>query len=175
MVGYSLWTNWTTQYLVDEHSLTLLQSAWYAWIPPAFALAGGFTGGWLSRRLIDRGLRAIPARFRVCLAAAVVSLTTLAIPLAPTPAWASAGISLSIFAVAAFSVNMYSLPLDAFGGPSAAFAVSILVASYGAVQFVISPVFGRFADLHNWAALSTVAALTPLAACAVLWGSRSVR
>jgi ACS family hexuronate transporter-like MFS transporter len=175
MVGYSLWTNWTTQYLVDEHSLTLSQSAWYAWIPPAFALAGGFTGGWLSRRLIERGLAAIPARFRVCLLAAAVSLATLAIPLAPTPAWASAGISLSIFAVAAFSVNMYSLPLDAFGGPRAAFAVSILVASYGAVQFVISPVFGRFADLHNWAALTTAAALTPLAACAVLWGSRSVR
>ena len=84
-------------------------------------------------------LAAIPARFRVCLLAAAVSLATLAIPLAPTPAWASAGISLSIFAVAAFSVNMYSLPLDAFGGPRAAFAVSILVASYGAVQFVISP------------------------------------
>jgi ACS family hexuronate transporter-like MFS transporter len=174
MVGYSLWTNWTTQYLVDEHRLTLSQSAWYAWIPPVFALLGGFSGGWLSRRLIDRGHAAIPARFRVCMAAAVVSLATLAIPAAPTPAWASAGISLSIFAVAAFSVNMYSLPLDAFGGSRAAFAVSILVASYGAVQFVISPIFGRFADLHNWAALTTAAALTPLAACAVLWGARSV-
>ena len=41
MVGYSLWTNWTTQYLVDEHRLSLSESAWYAWIPPVFALAGG--------------------------------------------------------------------------------------------------------------------------------------
>jgi ACS family hexuronate transporter-like MFS transporter len=175
MVGYSLWTNWTTQYLVDEHRLTLSQSAWYAWIPPVFALAGGFAGGWFSRRLIERGLASMAARFRVCLAAAAVSLASVAIPAAPTPGWASAGISLSIFAVAAFSVNMYSLPLDAFGGARAAFAVSILVASYGAVQFVLSPVFGRCADLHNWAALTTTAALTPLAACAVLWGSRSVR
>jgi ACS family hexuronate transporter-like MFS transporter len=175
MVGYSLWSNWTTQYLVDEHRLSLSQSAWYAWIPPVFALLGGFSGGWLSRRLIDGGLAPIPARFQVCLLAAAVSLATLAIPAAPTPAWASAGISLSIFAVAAFSVNMYSLPLDAFGGSRAAFAVSLLVASYGAVQFVISPIFGRFADLHNWAALTTAAALTPLAACAVLWGTRSVR
>jgi len=175
MVGYSLWTNWTTQYLVDEHGLTLSQSAWYAWIPPAFALLGGFSGGWFSRRLIDRGMAPVAARFRVCLVAAAVSLGTLAIPAAPTPAWASAGISLSIFAVAAFSVNMYSLPLDAFGGSRAALAVSLLVASYGAVQFVISPIFGRFTDLHNWAALTTTAALTPLAACAVLWGTRSVR
>ena len=33
-------------------------------------------------------------------------------------------------------------------------------------------IFGRFADLHNWAALTTAAALTPLAACAVLWGTQ---
>ena len=174
MVGYSLWTNWTTQYLVDEHRLTLSQSAWYAWIPPVFALAGGFAGGWLSRRFIERGLPAMAARFRVCLAAAMVSLGALAIPAAHTPVWASAGISLSIFAVAAFSVNMYSLPLDAFGSARAAFAVSILVASYGAVQFLISPLFGRLADLHNWTALTAAAAFTPLAACAVLWGTRSV-
>ena len=175
MVGYSLWTNWTTQYLVDEHGLTLSQSARYAWIPPVFALAGGFAGGWFSRRLIHSGCAAMAARFRACLLAAALSLATFAIPAMPAPAWACAGISLSIFAVAAFSVNMYSLPLDAFGGSRAAFAVSTLVASYGAVQFVVSPMFGRLADLHNWPALTTIAALTPLAACAVLWSTRSVR
>jgi ACS family hexuronate transporter-like MFS transporter len=175
MVGYSLWTNWTTQYLVDEHSLTLAASAHYAWIPPAFALAGGFAGGWLSCRLMERGIAAPAARFRVCAAASVVALAAFAIPAAPTPAWASAGISVSIFAIAAFSVNMYSLPLDAFGSARAAFAVSILVASYGALQFAISPIFGRLADLHNWTALTSAAALTPLAACAVLWSTRSVQ
>lgn len=175
MIGYSLWTNWTTQYLVDEHGLSLARSALYAWIPPLFALMGGFAGGWLSRRFMERGVAALAARFRVCLAAAVLAIAAFAIPAAPTPGWAAAGISLSIFAVAAFSVNMYSMPLDAFGSARAAFAVSILVASYGAVQFAISPVFGRFADSHNWGALTTAAALTPMAACAVLWCSRSVR
>jgi ACS family hexuronate transporter-like MFS transporter len=175
MVGYSLWTNWTTQYLVDEHSLTLAASAPYASIPPVFALAGGFAGGWLSRRFMERGIAAIAARFRACAAASVVALAAFAIPAAPTPAWASAGISLSIFAIAALSVNMYSLPLDAFGSARAAFAVSILVASYGALQFVISPIFGRLADVHNWTALTSAAALTPLAACAVLWSTRSVQ
>jgi MFS family permease len=108
------------------------------------------------------------------LGAAVVALATAAIPAAPTPAWASAGISLSIFAVAAFSVNMYTLPLDAFGGARAAFAVSLLVASYGGVQALISPVFGKVIDLYGYAPLTTVASLAPLAACAVLWGTRSV-
>ena len=174
MVGYSLWTNWTTLYLVEVHGLTLVQAAWYAWIPPLAAMLGGFAGGWLSLRLIERGVAAVAARFRVCLAASVVAIASAAIPSAPTPAWASAGISLSIFAVAAFSVNMYTLPLDAFGGARAAFAVSLLVASYGAVQALISPAFGKVIDLYGYAPLAIAAALAPLAACAVLWGTRSV-
>ncbi len=174
MTGYSLWTNWTTAYLVDVRHLTLVQSAWIAWIPPLFALAGGFAGGWLSLRLVNRGILPMQARLRVCLLAAVLSLATAAIPLAPTAAWAAAGISCSIFAVSAFSVNMYTLPLDAFGGERAAFAVSILVASYGALQAIVSPLFGKTIDLYGYAPLTTVSAFTPLAACAVLRITRSL-
>lgn len=168
MAGYSLWTNWTTQYLVDVHGLTLRQAAWYAWIPPLAAMGGGFAGGWLSLRFMERGLPAMAARFRVCLAASVLSLVTAAIPAAPGPAWACAGISVSFFAVSAFSVNTYTLPLDAFGGARAAFAVSMLVASYGAAQFLISPAFGALIDRHGYMPVTIATSLTPLAACAVL-------
>ncbi len=173
MVGYSLWTNWTTLFLVQVQGLTLVQAAWYAWIPPVFAAAGGAAGGWLSLRFMDRGLAALPARFRVCVTAAVISLATAAVPLAPSAAWASGMISLSIFAVSAFSVNMYTMPLDAFGGARSAFAVSILVASYGGVQALISPAFGRVIDLYGYTPLAVIAALTPLAACGVLHATRS--
>ncbi len=173
MVAYSLWTNWTTLYLVDVHHLTLVQAAWYAWVPPVFAVFGGLGGGWLSLRFVDRGVAPAAARYRVCLAASVLALITAAVPLAATPAWAAAAISLSIFAVSAFSVNMYSLPLDVFGGARAAFAVSLLVASYGGLQAAISPVFGRIIDTHGYAALAAGAAFTPLAACLVLAFSRN--
>ncbi len=175
MVGYSLWTNWTTQYLVDKHHLTLIQSAAYAWVPPVFMLAGGFAGGWLSRQFVERGTAVMAARFRACLAAAILALAMAAVPLAQTPARSCALISVGIFAVAAFSVNMYSLPLDAFGGGSAAFAISMLVASYGAIQLVISPLFGSLMDHHQWTILTSVTAATPLMACAVLWSTRSVQ
>jgi ACS family hexuronate transporter-like MFS transporter len=168
MVGYSLWTNWTTKYLVSARHLTLVQAAWYAWIPPVAATLGGFAGGSLSWRWVARGVPAPAARFRACLAASALSLATAAIPAAPSAAWATAGISLSFFAVAAFSVNMYTLPLDVFGGARAAFAVSMLVASYGVAQAAISWAFGRIVDLHGYAPLTLVAALTPLAACALL-------
>ena len=178
MAGYYLWSNWTTLYLFDVHHLTQQESAWYAWIPPLFAGLGGFSGGWLSLRIAERGVgtvSTVAARFRVCVAASVIALATAALPFAPNAAWASAGISLGIFAVAAFSVNLYTLPLDTFGGAPAAFAVSILVASYGAVSAVISPAIGAAFDAHRYTAVTTVVAFTPLAACAVLWGTRSVR
>jgi ACS family hexuronate transporter-like MFS transporter len=175
MIGYSLWTNWTTLYLIDVHRLTLSQAAYYAWIPPVFATAGGMAGGWASMRWMERGRRPLDARFRACFVAALLSLPAAGIPLLPSAALASAGISLAIFAVSAFSVNMYSMPLDAFGGARAAFAVSTLVASYGAVQAVVSPLFGKVVDAHGYAPLCWAAALMPLAASGVLRWSGSVR
>jgi MFS transporter, ACS family, hexuronate transporter len=173
MIGYSLWTNWTTVYLVEVHGLTLVQAAWYAWIPPVFAALGGFAGGWFSMRLIRRGTPALAARFRACLLASILALATAAIPMAPSAAWACAGISLAILAVAAFSVNTYTLPLDAFGGARAAFAVSILVSSYGVAQFVISPLIGWMMDRHAYSAVAALGAVTPLAACVLLRITRS--
>jgi MFS transporter, ACS family, hexuronate transporter len=175
MVGYFFWFFWTSKYMVDVYRLTLRQAAWYVWIPPVFACCGGFLGGWLSLRLVNRGTAAPAARFRVCLAAAVVSVATAALPWAPTPAWASAGISLGIFAVAAFSVNMYTLPLDTFGAAPAGFAISILVSSYGAVSTILGPAIGSVIDARGYSPVTVTVAFMPLAACAVLWFTRSTR
>ena len=136
--------------------------------PPLAAMAGGFVCGAFSMRLVKRGVPAPAARFRACFWAAVIASVTLAVPAASSPIWACAAISASIFAVAGFSVNMYTLPLDVFGGARAAFAVSVLVASYGGVQALISPVFGKAIDLYGYSPVIAVAAFTPLAACAVL-------
>jgi ACS family hexuronate transporter-like MFS transporter len=175
MILYSLWTNWTTIYLVGVHRLTIIQAAWYAWIPPVFAMAGGFIGGWASMRLVQRGIAAPMARFRVCLACTILALATALVPLASSPSQAVAAISLSLFAVSAMSVNMYSLPLDTFGGAHAAFAISLLVASYGAVQALVSTIIGVVVDAHGYAAVTSVGALMPLAACGVLWWTRATR
>jgi ACS family hexuronate transporter-like MFS transporter len=174
MIPYSLWTNFTTLYLVDARRLTLRDAMWYAWIPPVFAAVGGVTGGWLSMRAMRGGASAPSARFQVCLGAAVLSLAAAAIPSAPTAGWAAAGISISFLAVAAFSVNLYSMPLDVFGGANAGFAIAMLTASAGAAP-LISPYFGRLIDLHGYAPVTAIAAVTPLAACALLWVSRATR
>ena len=173
MTGYSLWTNWTTLYLVDVAGIGMAEAAWYAWLPPVFAAVGGFLGGWLSLRWMRTGAAAIPARLRACRLSALASLLTAAVPFLSGPLAASAGISWSILAVAAFSVNMYTLPLDAFGGGRAAFAVSMLVAGYGAIQAIVSPAFGALIDHHGYAPACAIAAFAPLAAYGVLRWSES--
>ncbi len=173
MSVYSLWTNWTTLYLVDARHMTLARAAWYAWIPPLIAMLGGFGGGWLSLRGVRAGLPAVTARTRVCLCGALLALPTMLVPLLPTAGWAVAGISLSILAVSAVSVNVYTIPLDTFGGARAAFAVSMLVASYGAVQALVSPAIGAVVDARGYAPVCLVGALMPLAAYAVLRWSES--
>jgi ACS family hexuronate transporter-like MFS transporter len=106
--------------------------------------------------------------------AALLSLITLAVPFASTTALACGAVSMSLAAVAAFSVNMYTLPLDAFGASRAAFSISLLVSSYGILTFFISPIFGRVIDHSGYNPLITLIAFTPLAACAILWATRSV-
>ncbi len=172
MFGYSLWTNWTSIYFTDVQGLALRAAARYVLAAFTLAAAGGFAGGWLSARLIARGVPPPAARFRVCALGAMLSLATAAIPLARTPGWAAAGISLSFFAVSAMSVNVYSLPLDTFGREHAAFGISALVASYGAMQLVVSPLIGAAIDAHNWTSVMLAAAFTPALACAALWTVR---
>ena len=168
MSVYSLWTNWTTLYFVEKHRLPLAEANWYAVVPPLIGALGGFGGGWLSLVWMRTGVPAVAARTRVCLAGAVLAMPTALIPLLPTAGWTAAGISLSILAVSAVSVNVYTMPLDIFGGARAAFAVSMLVASYGAAQALISPAIGAVVDAHGYGPVCLVAAGLPLAAYAVL-------
>jgi ACS family hexuronate transporter-like MFS transporter len=168
MTVYSLWTNWTTVYLVDAHRLSLAQAARYAWIPPLVSNLGGVLGGWLSLRLIRRGVEPIQARYRVCLMAAVAGLATAAIPLAPSPWAAIALVSFSFFTVAGFSVNLYTMPLDVFESSRAAFSISLLTAAYGGMQTVVSPLIGASIDRYGFQPACLAAAVAPLAAAGVL-------
>ncbi|MBV8867565.1 MAG: MFS transporter, partial [Acidobacteriaceae bacterium] len=93
MAGYSLWSNWTTLYLIHVHHITLRQTAAYVWIPPLVSNIGGFFGGWLSLRWMKRGTQALNARRRAVWISAVCSLLALLLPFAPDAAWATAGIA----------------------------------------------------------------------------------
>jgi MFS family permease len=146
MGSYSLWSNWTTLYLVHVHGLTLQQTASYVWIPPLISNLGGFFGGWLSLRWMRRGRNAVAARRRAVWFSAAGFLITLLLPLAPTAAWATAIISVSFFFSLSGSVNIYALPIDIFGPARSGLAIAALTCSFGILQTVISPVIGFLGD-----------------------------
>jgi hypothetical protein len=123
MTIYSLWTVWTTQFLVSEFELTQRDANLrLAWWPAIFATVGGLLGGWLAQRQIRRGVPVMLARLRIALGASIFVFATAAAPAVPSAALATAAICLSLFATTCLSVNYYAIPLDLFGADRAAFA-----------------------------------------------------
>jgi ACS family hexuronate transporter-like MFS transporter len=172
MTLYTLWTNWTTVYFVEQHHLTEIQANEnFAWIPPVFATLGGFAGGWMAFRSIRGGGDVLGARLRICWLGAAVVLLTAAVPLMPTPALAAALISFSFFWCLAISTNIYAMPIDFFGAGHAAFGVSILTASYGLMQTVLSPLIGSMVDHLGFSMVCVVLSVMPLAGIGILKAS----
>jgi ACS family hexuronate transporter-like MFS transporter len=168
MGTYVLWSNFTTLFLTHSFHETARSAAVYAWFPPVAANLGGFFGGWLSLRWIRAGVDPVTARVRAILVSAVGCLITLAVPFAPGSLIATGLIGASYFAAVAGSVNVYSIPLDLFGPAGAATATSMLVAAYGLLQTVLSPLIGRLVDQQGFAPVCVLVSLPPLAGWLVL-------
>lgn len=168
MAVYTLWMNWTTQFLVSTYGLTQADTNYsFAWVPPVFAAAGGLFGGWLTMRW-SRNRPVLRARLQVILVGCLLLLPVSLLPWAPSPAVATAVISISYFFCLVASVNIYSLPLDLFGPARAAFAVSGLTAVYGLLQFGLSPLIGWVADHHGFGPVCLGVALLPLGSWVIL-------
>jgi ACS family hexuronate transporter-like MFS transporter len=159
---YSLWSNWTTVFLVQKFGLSTKAANGYAWAPPIAATLGGFAGGWVSRRAITAGKSAVDARVLGTLVSAAGCLMTVLVPLAGAPFWAMLAISASYFWVTAGSVNIYTIPLDLWGGENAGVAISALVFAYGLLQTGISPLIGGLVDHFGFTPVCWIVALPPL-------------
>jgi ACS family hexuronate transporter-like MFS transporter len=175
MSGYSLWSNWTTLYLIHVHHITLAETPRYVWIPPLISNLGGFFGGWLSLRWMKRKSLAVSARRRAVWLAALCSLLALLLPLAPDAAWATAGISLSYFFSLAGSVNIYALPIDIYGAERSGMGIAALTASFGILQTVISPLIGKMGDHNLYAEVIWIATIPLLLSALTLTGLKSER
>jgi ACS family hexuronate transporter-like MFS transporter len=162
MTIYSLWTNWPPRYLVHVHHLDPQQTARYTWIIPICGYLGAMLGGGMSWAFIRAGMTPIASRKRVCLISSCFLLGTMAIPLLPNPALATAGMSLSYFWICAWSANHYTLPIDIYGAGRAAFGVSSLIFAYGLMQFVVSGPLGKIIERYGFQPVCLSVAFLPL-------------
>ena len=169
MTLYSLWTNWTTIFFVEEHQLTAVEAnRYFAWIPRIFATLGAFFGGWLAFRWIRAGRSPIPARLRVCRLAAPILLLTAAIPFISSTALATAGIALSFFWCMCLLINLHVIPIDLFGAGRAAFTASALTFSFALMQTIVSPAIGALIDGFGFGIVCVLLSVLPLAGVLVL-------
>jgi ACS family hexuronate transporter-like MFS transporter len=169
MTIYSLWTFWTTLFLVSRYQITRLDAnLTYAWIPPIFAMLGGLVGAWVANRAIRSGADVFSTRIRISIGGAVLAVATALAPIAPTPALAIAAVCISLFGTTCLSVNYYALPLDLYGSVSAGFAISLLTGVFGLMSAVLYPIIGRTSQQYGWEPVCFAIAGLPLVSALLL-------
>jgi ACS family hexuronate transporter-like MFS transporter len=170
MALYTLWTNWTTLYFVEQWHLTQAEAnARFAWIPQVAATLGGFASGWVAFRWIRRGMEVRAARMRIswiCALAALVS--TVAVPFAPNLLFAAIAVTSSAFWGICISTNLYAMPIDMFGPARAGFGVAALTFAYGVMQAGFSPVIGGVVDRFGFSTVCMGMSAIPLVGVAIL-------
>src|SRR5579884_4035453 len=162
MTIYSLWTNWSPTYLVRAQHLSPAAAANYSWAIPLCGYIGAFLGGSLSFRFIRNGDAPVQARKRVCFLAAACCLATALVPLTPSPLLATMAMSFSFLSISAFSTNLYTVPVDLYGGARAGFGVAALLLAYGAMQAVISRPLGAIIETHGFQPVCFSFAVLPM-------------
>lgn len=165
---FLVWTLFTNHYFILTYKMSREAANQLAPVLQAISLVGSFLGGWLSMQLIRRGWAPMAARRRVYLFGALGMMLSALVPLAPNPYVAFGLISMSYFSSSLASVNLYTMPLDAYGGSSAAFAVSLLTSGYGVLQLFAAPLIGRVADQHGFSPICVAIAFPPMLAYLVL-------
>ncbi|HEX4229934.1 MAG TPA: MFS transporter [Bryobacteraceae bacterium] len=173
MPSYSLWSNWTTLYMIHVDRISLNQAAHYVWVPPLIANLGGFFGGWLSLRWMRRNCDAITARRRAVTLSAAGMLMTLLLPMTKSPAWSTLIISISFFFALAGSVNIYALPIDLYGPERSGLSIAALGFAYGLMQMLLSPIVGMLSDHRLYTQIVWIVSIPPLLSAVLL--NRGVR
>lgn len=163
MSVYSLWANWAPTYLVRVHHLSPPEASHFTWIVPLAGYLGALLGGAISWQLVRSGQTPVAARKRACLISAVFVLATMAVPLLPSAAFATAGMSFSFFWVCSWSANHYTLPIDIYGAGRAAFGGAALVFAYGVMQSLISRPLAAVIEQYGFAPVCFAFAWLPIA------------
>jgi len=171
MVGYVLWSGWTTVYLTRTFGMPAAEANRnFAWIPPLVSVLGAFAGGWLSRHAVKRGMGVVEARRSALLVSSIGCMVVAAAPYCGTPLAATLVIGASWFWTLAGSVNLYTIPVDIWGGERAGTAIAALVFSYGLLQTIVSPGIGWMVQHYGFGPVCWLAALPPFWAWWMLRG-----
>ena len=160
---YMLWANWTTVYLVQDRHLSLTAAnAGYAWLPPLFAIVGGFLGGGLAFRPIRAGAAPHAARVRACWLVSPLLLAGVFIPFLPGARWAALTIGAGFLAYQCMLGCLTIITVDLHGARRAGFSNSVLGCAAALMQVLLAPATGAVLDRVGFTPLCIAAPVVPL-------------
>jgi ACS family hexuronate transporter-like MFS transporter len=148
--GYYFFTFWLPTYLSRERGFDVLKIALFAWIPFLAADLGTLGGGWVGKRLIERGASLDRARKLVIWAGALIVLAVMPAVYADSATTAILLIAVAMFGIQFKSSSLFALPTDLFTSRDVAtvWGLSGAMGSFGAMLF--QPLIGWLADNFSY-------------------------
>lgn len=150
---------WFPKYLSDARDLSLLAVASTAWLVYLAADFGSVGGGWMSGRMIRRGITPARARLRLMAIAACVAPAGAFIAFQPVLPVTFALAALVALAHMAFLVNLSTLIVDRFPGRQVATIFGFVAAGSGVGGIISTGIVGSFAGTRDYGTVFLVMAL----------------
>ena len=159
---------WLPKYLSDERGFSIVAIGLTTWVPFLTADLGAIAGGWVSGRLIRRGIAPVQARKWVMLPAAAVMPLSLIVPTSDSSIVALTAICVVTFAHMAWKTNLMTMTNDVYPTAVVGSAAGIvgLGSSLGGVIF--TGITGVVVERYSYAAIFFVMAFLHPTALAVL-------
>lgn len=160
---------WLPEYLYRERGLSLKAIGLFAWVPFLFGDIGSIAGGWVAGRLIRAGLSVTQTRRITMLFGAACCLLSFAVVGAHSVLGALAGICAVLLGHTFFAANMFACISDVFPN-NAVGRVTALTGIAGGLSGMLFPLLtGILVDNFSYLPVFSLAAVMPLAGCAVLF------
>jgi ACS family hexuronate transporter-like MFS transporter len=159
---------WFPKYLSSVHGLSLAEIGKLAWIPFLSADIGNLLGGWLTGRIIRRGVPVPLARKAAVTVSAL--LMTAAIPAGFTASvtTAIALISVATFGYTSYSANALAFPADVFPRNMVGSIWGLASLGSGFGGMLCSWLSGRVIDQHGYGPVFVAYGVMPLIAAGIV-------
>ncbi len=159
---------WFPKYLVKVHALTTTQIGQVAWIPFVTADLGNLIGGWLTGRLIRRGISVSVARKTMIALSALLMTTAIPAAFVTSIAPAIVLVSAATFGYTSYNANALAFPADVFPKNMVGSIWGLASLGAGLGGMVFSWLSGRVIDAYGYAPVFIGYGIMPLIAALIV-------
>lgn len=159
---------WLPLYLSNTRGYTMVAIGFLGMLPPLFGDLGSVGGGWITGRMIGKGLSVDQSRKLVMLVGAALCALSIVVVKANTPVIWWGAICLVYFGHYALSANMFAAISDIFPNNAVARVTALTGVAGGLSGWLFPRLTGWLVDKVSYTPVFTMAALMPAAGVLVL-------